>query len=195
MSIYIDRIVPILRASVERNAGCVWLLGGAIPVMRPAGATDSRGDIRMADFEAVSEADLHTFLVEIGIQMDAGNRYGRLGSSFRVHASWSAGQLSVDFRILGESAPGQQSAGTAVQRRSELAAHMIPERGKSPHDEEDPMADAPNISAYEAGIRAETEALFRAFRPDASECASPDPAYWRDKVMANRAAAEAGSSS
>lgn len=186
MSIYMDRIVPILRASVERNAGCVWLVGDAIPVMRPSGARDSSGDIRMADFEAVSEADLHTFLAEIGIRMDASNRYGHLGSSFRVHASWSSGRLFVAFRHLGEPAPVQSN---------ELAAHMIPERGKSPHDEEDTMADAPNISAYEAGIRAETEALFRAFRPDASECASPDPAYWRDKVMANRAAAEAGSSS
>lgn len=193
MSVYVDRIVPILRASVERNADRVWMRGDAIPVMRPSGATSSSGDIRMADFEAVPEADLHTFLAEIGIQMDASNRYGRLGSSFRVHAHWSSGRLSVAFRILGESAPGQQNAGTTVQRRDELAAHMILEHGSSPHDEEDAME--PNISAYEAGIRAETEALFRASRPDATECASPDPEYWREKVIANRAAAEAGSSS
>ena len=86
MTVYMDRIVHILRASVERNAERVWLRGDAIPVMRPSGATSSSGDIRMADFEAVPEADLHTFLAEIGIQMDASNRYGRLGSSFRVHA-------------------------------------------------------------------------------------------------------------
>lgn len=192
MSIYLDRIVPILRASLDRNANCVWLRGDAIPVMRPCGATSSKGDVRMADFEAVSEAELHTFLAEIGIQMDASNRYGRLGSSFRVHASWSSGRLSVAFRILGESAPGQQNAGTAVQRRNELASHMPPNAGAAPHEED---VLEPNISAYEAGIRAETEALFRAARPDASECASPDPEYWREKVMANRAAAEAGSSS
>lgn len=189
-----DRIVPILRASVERNADRVWLRGDAIPVMRPTGATDSRGDVRMADLEAVSEADLHTFLAEIGIQMDASNRYGRLGSSFRVHAHWSSGQLSVAFRVLGEPLPGPTHTGTA-QKGRELAVHMTPERGSSPHEKEDTMADEPNISAYEAGIRAETEALFRAARPDASECASPNLAYWREKVLANRVAVEAASGS
>ena len=189
MSVYMDRIVPILRASVERNADCVWLRGDAITVMRPTGATDIKGDIRMADFEAVPEADLHTFLAEIGIQMDASNRYGRLGSSFRVHANWSSGRLSVAFRVLGE-----QRAGAPVNNH-ELAARMTPDRGKSPHDQEDTMANEPNITAYEAGIRAETEVLFRAARPDASECASPDPVYWREKVLANRAAAEAASGS
>lgn len=189
-----DRIVPILRASVERNADWVWLVGNAIPVMRPSGATDSKGDIRMADFEAVSEADLHTFLAEIGIPMVGRSRYGRLGSSFRVHASWSSGRMHVGFRILGEPLPGPQQTG-GPENNTELAAHMVPERGKSPHDKEETMADEPNISAYEAGIRAETEVLFRAARPDASECASPNPAYWREKVLANRAAAEAASGS
>lgn len=106
-----DRIVPILRASVERNADRVWLLGDAIPVMRPSGAADSRGDIRMAGFEAVSEADLHTFLAEIGVPVGAGSSYGRLGSGFRVHASWSSGRLHVGFRVLGE--PLRPHAGTA----------------------------------------------------------------------------------
>lgn len=189
-----DRIVPILRASVERNADCVWLRGDAIPVMRPSGATDSSGDIRMADFEAVPEADLHTFLAEIGIQMGTRSSYGRLGSSFRVRAHWSSGRLSVTFRPLGEPLPGPSHAG-APENNHELAAHMTPDRGKSPHDREDTMANEPNITAYEAGIRAETEVLFRAARPDASECASPNMVYWREKVLANRAAAEAASGS
>lgn len=74
-----------------------------------------------------------------------------------------------------------------------LAAHIGRGCGISPPEMEDTVANepiTPNTEAYEAGIEAEIQALFAAkFGPNT--CGTPDRSYWREQVLANRAAVAA----